>query len=75
MKVGHVDVARLRRQAQRIDALAAVMKFVAAPVRQREAGFPVADTGEFGGQIGEVVGDQMNNSSCIPARRSCRQRE
>jgi hypothetical protein len=33
------------------DTGAAVMEFVAAPVRQREAVIPIADAREFGGQI------------------------
>jgi aspartate aminotransferase-like enzyme len=57
MKVGHVDVARLRQQIPRIDARTAVMEFVAASVRRRETRVAIPDAGEFGGQMGEMVGD------------------
>jgi hypothetical protein len=37
------------------------MEFVAASVRQREAGVAVPDGGEFVGQIGEMVGDEVDD--------------
>ena len=37
------------------------MEFIAASVRQREAGVAVPNAGEFGGEIGEMVGDQMDD--------------
>jgi hypothetical protein len=49
VQISHVDVPRFRRQAARIHAETAVMEFVAASVRQRETGVPIADTGELGG--------------------------
>jgi hypothetical protein len=59
MQVGYVDVTRLRRQAPRIDAGTAVVEFVAASVRQREAVVAVTDPGKFRGEIGEMVGDDL----------------
>jgi hypothetical protein len=37
----------------------AVMEFVAASVRQREADVPVTDAGQVGGQVGQLVGDKV----------------
>jgi hypothetical protein len=61
MKVRHVDVARLGWQAPRIDAGAAMMEFVAAPVRQRETVVALADASEFGRQVRQLVRDQMHD--------------
>jgi len=38
-----------------------MMEFVASSVRQREAVVPVTDAGEVGGQIGQMVGDEMDD--------------
>jgi hypothetical protein len=54
VQIGNVDVCwlwSLRRQAAGIDAETAVVEFVAAPVRQREAVVPVTEAGEVGGQM------------------------
>jgi hypothetical protein len=64
VQVRHVDVSRLgalRRQAARVDAGTAVVEFVAAPMWQREAVIPITDAGEFGGQIGQMVCDEMDD--------------
>ena len=64
VQVRHVDVPRLgdlRRQAARIDARAAMMEFVAAPVWQRETGVPVADAGEIRRQVRQMIGHEMDD--------------
>jgi hypothetical protein len=64
VQVRHVDVPRLRalrRHGARIDPGTAVVEFVAAPVWQREAHVALADCGKFGGQIGQLVCDEMDD--------------
>jgi hypothetical protein len=64
VQVRHVDVPRLRsrrRQASRIDAGAAVVEFVAPPMREREAVIPVSYAGQVGGKVRQMVGDEMDD--------------
>jgi hypothetical protein len=49
VEVRHVDVSRLRRKAARINAGTVVVKFVAAPMWEREAAIPITDAFELGG--------------------------
>ena len=37
------------------------MELITAPVRQQERGLPLADTGEFPREIGEVIGDKVDD--------------
>ena len=45
----------------RIEAGVPVVKLITAPVRQQERGLPLADTGEFPREIGEVMGDKVDD--------------
>ena len=59
--IRHGDVAwyqPLRLPLARIEAGATVVELITAPVRQQERGLPLADTGEFPREIGEVIGDK-----------------
>ncbi len=50
VQIGNVDVScakAFRRKIARIDARAAVMEFVAAPMRQQESNFAVAHPSQF----------------------------
>ena len=38
-----------------------MVKLITAPVRQQERGLPLADTGEFPREIGEVMGDKVDD--------------
>ena len=47
-----------------------MVELITAPMRQQECGLPLADAGEFRGEVGEVMGDEVKEPTRSTERRS-----